>query len=103
MVIGFPLGVRPVIADHLKTTDKDTWGPGKRLGRREDDGNDNKADNHDKSKRHQQTDDVKDKPRAPYGSAGTWQGRRPPKDPVKLALFLEAKAKWEQERAEKRK
>ena len=34
------------------------------------------------------------------GSAGTFQGKRPPKDPVKLEKFLKAKAAYEKEKRE---
>ena len=44
-------------------------------------------------------DDVVQKSqRAAYGTAGTWLGRRPPKKPEKLAVFLAKKALWEEER-----
>ena len=42
------------------------------------------------------------KKRAAYGTAGTWLGRRPPKDPVKLEAFLQKKALWEEEREKNR-
>ena len=40
---------------------------------------------------------------ATRGTAGTYQGKRPPKDPEKLKAFMAAKAKYEAEKAELRK
>ena len=40
--------------------------------------------------------------RAPKGTAGTFNGRRPPKDPAKLQLFLAEKDMWLKEREEAR-
>lgn len=45
--------------------------------------------------------EVMKKKRAPKGSAGTFQGRRPPKDPKKLAKFLEEKKAWDEGRTER--
>lgn len=41
--------------------------------------------------------------RAAWGTAGTWMGRRPPKDAAKLAIFLAKKAEWEAQKAKKQK
>ena len=45
--------------------------------------------------------EVMKKKRAPKGSAGTFQGRRAPKDPKKLAKFLEEKKAWVEGRTER--
>ena len=41
-------------------------------------------------------DEPKEKP--VWGSKGTWLGRRPPKDPARLAIFLKKKADWQEQR-----
>ena len=41
--------------------------------------------------------------RAAKGTAGTFAGRRPPKNPAKLELFMAKKAAWEQTKAENQK
>ena len=43
------------------------------------------------------------RPYAKRGSAGTFQGKRPPKHPEKLKAFMAAKAKYEAEKAEMKK
>ena len=46
---------------------------------------------------------AKRKPYATRGTAGTYQGKRPPKNPEKREAFMAAKAKYEAEKAELRK
>lgn len=43
-------------------------------------------------------DDGKPKGRAKRGTAGTWLGRRPPKDPELLKVFLMKKAQWQKQK-----
>ena len=46
---------------------------------------------------------AKRKAYSPRGTAGTYQGKRPPKDPERLAQFMKAKAAYDKEKQELRK